>query len=429
MLEHGINGLPGGEKETDVNNPTVLSAIKSTMVKLNENLSSGENEKKFVETLKATVQVVSGTLTRVLLRINQGEETHYCYSKVWEQLWLNKTEVLAHHCGKTIEDVKVKSTEGESPVFKKDILLTVDPTSSTVSPDRWQYGNQSNFENKSDVFELWKWCHVFCKPCRWFDSIDYEYKICRFSYVAGHFLVFAGLPPMLGHLLVGIICGNLPTNWFPSFDPNELRVIIVNLESILPIISLATMNNIVDNTSKTQGLGEGKQISTILNAASGVNVIISVIFYIITLSYMHPDGFTTDLFKWKAKIATSEWIVVLNVLEQTFVGTVIGCISGLLISFFPDKHNALLPYGVEFNEVYIYDSAHTYVQDLKTVKQTVVLAILITTPIVNYVLLAMSHKFLSSMNYSRSREPRFEPPEGETQQVGKSIPTVPEEAS
>ena len=118
MLEHGINGLPGGEKETDVNNPTVLSAIKSTMVKLNENLSSGENEKKFVETLKATVQVVSGTLTRVLLRINQGEETHYCYSKVWEQVWLNKTEVLAHHCGKTIEDVKVKSTEGESPVFK-----------------------------------------------------------------------------------------------------------------------------------------------------------------------------------------------------------------------------------------------------------------------------------------------------------------------
>ena len=47
------------------------------------------------------------------------------------------------------------------------------------------------------------------------------------------------------------------------------------------------------------------------------------------------------MFKWKAKIATSEWIVVLNVLEQTFVGTVIGCISGLLISFFPDKHNVM----------------------------------------------------------------------------------------
>lgn len=82
--------VTGGIQEVPVDSPDVARLAKLVTDKLSE----GDNkERKVVEVVKVGVQVVSGTLTHLTLKITDGSEERLYEARIWEQPWLNKTEI------------------------------------------------------------------------------------------------------------------------------------------------------------------------------------------------------------------------------------------------------------------------------------------------------------------------------------------------
>ncbi|KAK6631562.1 hypothetical protein RUM44_006090 [Polyplax serrata] len=164
--------------------------------------------------------------------------------------------------------ISLKSMQRRSSLSALDSNTSV---MSDLSFKRWHKRMQARHKSLgTEGFRLWTWCYRGCAPCRWFDSIDYEAKPCKYcigfkrfkmigtfclmaifiytllyviwgdellpggtiffmfllfvvAYLTGYILLLVGLPPMIGHMLVGIVCGNMPPNWLPPHDKHYLE--------------------------------------------------------------------------------------------------------------------------------------------------------------------------------------------------------------
>lgn len=108
-------GVPGGPKEIPLDDPRIPRLTELAVSGINGN---GAN-KELVEVKKVTTQVVSGTLTKLILSVKEGNTEEICKVSIWEQPWLNKTEVTKVQC----DEVQTKKKAKRSIVKDSSTLL------------------------------------------------------------------------------------------------------------------------------------------------------------------------------------------------------------------------------------------------------------------------------------------------------------------
>lgn len=92
-------GLVGGHSQISVTDPDIVRLGNIAVTKLNQKKGAGEEDVRLVEIIKATRQVVSGSLTTIFFKVCAKGVEKTCEAKIWEQPWLNKTEVTSLECG------------------------------------------------------------------------------------------------------------------------------------------------------------------------------------------------------------------------------------------------------------------------------------------------------------------------------------------
>lgn len=112
----------GGEDELSLTSSEVIRLSQVAIGHLNLKKGEGEEKVELVEVKRAKVQIVSGTITTLNLKVKEGEIYKECIVKIWEQPWLQKTEVTSFDCKILNDEKKIETTETVDEKQRKFIL-------------------------------------------------------------------------------------------------------------------------------------------------------------------------------------------------------------------------------------------------------------------------------------------------------------------
>ena len=101
-----VNGYRVGDRNLlNVSDPEIIRLSKIALLKLNEEKNIFNQEKILVKILKASKQIISGSLTELTLQVLEKNVPKYYVAKIWERPWLNKTEVTFFDYKKTTKKI------------------------------------------------------------------------------------------------------------------------------------------------------------------------------------------------------------------------------------------------------------------------------------------------------------------------------------
>lgn len=110
-------GIPGGAKPVSVKDPQVQKLAEFVVSELKS--SNGTPKKELGEMVSATVQIVSGTLTNMMFKTDDGEK---CSVTVWEQPWLQRRVITESTCGHDVTKRSTKKSDNHMEMFHEFML-------------------------------------------------------------------------------------------------------------------------------------------------------------------------------------------------------------------------------------------------------------------------------------------------------------------
>lgn len=91
-------GLVGAPKEIPVTSEDAVRTSKLALEHINKYKQLGEPRMELIEIVKATRQVVAGSLITVTLKVTEDSVVKHCEVKIVEQLWLQSVQVIKAEC-------------------------------------------------------------------------------------------------------------------------------------------------------------------------------------------------------------------------------------------------------------------------------------------------------------------------------------------